>query len=175
MTGRLQIIGVVGDALDDGLDKPVVPALYLPFTVSTFMGTQVLVQTSGEPLSMLHDIRREIAAINPGSTNRFRRAGISRGGSGANPSLRFRVSSPFFSERSPALPWFWPEWAWHASCLTKGSSVRQRFGIRMALGAQRADVLRIVMWSAVASVGIGLAAGMRTKLRTGWVHHALGA
>ena len=57
-------------------------------------------------------------------------------------------------------------------------SVVQRtseFGIRMALGAQRADVLRIVMWSAGTSVGIGLA------LRTGaqpWIgqgDHTLGA
>jgi len=30
----------------------------------------------------------------------------------------------------------------------------------MALGAQRADVLRIVVWSAGASVGIGLAGGL---------------
>jgi ABC-type antimicrobial peptide transport system permease subunit len=41
------------------------------------------------------------------------------------------------------------------------------FGIRMALGAQRADVLRIVIWSAVASVGIGLVAGLSLSFGLG--------
>ncbi len=57
-------------------------------------------------------------------------------------------------------------------------SVVQRtseFGIRMALGAQRADVLRIVVWSALASVGIGLVAGLGLSFGLGgmitrWVH-----
>jgi len=60
-------------------------------------------------------------------------------------------------------------------------SVVQRtseFGIRMALGAQRADVLRIVVWSAVASVGIGLAAGLALSFGLGgmitrWVQNGV--
>ena len=59
-------------------------------------------------------------------------------------------------------------------------SVVQRtgeFGIRIALGAQRADVLRIVAWSASASVGIGLAAGLALSFGLGrviaqWVHNS---
>ena len=47
----------------------------------------------------------------------------------------------------------------------------------MALGAQRRDVLRIVLWSAASSVGIGLAAGLVLSLGTGkiitrWVQNA---
>ncbi len=45
--GWLQIIGVVADALDDGLDKPVKPGLYLPYTINMWMGTQILVRTQG--------------------------------------------------------------------------------------------------------------------------------
>ena len=51
-------------------------------------------------------------------------------------------------------------------------SVVQRtgeFGIRMALGAQRADVLRIVLWSAGASVDLALPPGVALSLGLGRV------
>jgi predicted permease len=173
--GWLQIIGVVGDALDDGLDKPILPALYLPYTVSMFMGTQILVRTQGEPLSMLHGIRKEIAAVNPdqqvdsdvqdleGWVRREPEFAISR-----------LISILFAAFSGLALVL-----AGVGLYSVVSYSVVQRtgeFGIRMALGAQRADVLRIVVWSAGASVGIGLAAGLGLSFGLGsvithWVHN----
>src|SRR5579859_2107731 len=50
ITGWLQIIGVVGDSLNDGLNKPVAPAVYAPYTFVMPPFTQVLVRTQGEPL-----------------------------------------------------------------------------------------------------------------------------
>ena len=172
--GWLQIIGVVGDALDDGLDKPVVPALYLPYTISMFMGTQILVQTQGEPLSMLHDIRREIAAINPDqqidSDVRDLDGWIRREPEFAVSRL---ISILFGAFSCLALVL-----AGVGLYSVVSYSVVQRtgeFGIRMALGAQRSDVLRIVVWSAGASVAIGLAAGLALSIGLGsvitrWVH-----
>ncbi len=46
--GWLQIIGVTGDALDDGIDKPVKPAIYLPYSVNMWMWTQILVRTRSQ-------------------------------------------------------------------------------------------------------------------------------
>ena len=43
--GWLQVIGVTADALDDGLDKPAKPAIYLPYTVNMWMWTQILVRS----------------------------------------------------------------------------------------------------------------------------------
>ncbi len=171
--GWLQIIGVVGDALDDGLDKPILPALYLPYTVNMFMGTQILVRTQGEPLSMLHGIRKEIAAVNPdqqvdsdvqdleGWIRREPEFAISR-----------LISILFGAFSGLALVL-----AGVGLYSVVSYSVVQRtgeFGIRMALGAQRADVLRIVVWSAGASVAIGLAAGLVLSIGLGQRHHALG-
>src|SRR6202000_1166191 len=42
--GWLQIIGVAGDALDQGMDKPVKPAIFLPYSIWMGMHTQFLVQ-----------------------------------------------------------------------------------------------------------------------------------
>jgi putative ABC transport system permease protein len=175
--GWLQIIGVVSDALDDGLDKPVLPALYVPYTVNMFMGTQILVRTQGEPLSMLRGIRKEIAAVNPdqqvdsnvqdleGWIRREPEFAISR-----------LISILFGAFSSLALVL-----AGVGLYSVVSYSVVQRtseFGIRMALGAQRADVLRIVVWSAIASVGIGLAAGLALSFGLGsvitrWVHNGV--
>ena len=166
--GWLQVIGVVGDALDDGLDKPILPALYLPYTLSMFMGTQILVRTQGEPLSMLHGIRKEIAAVNPdqqvdsdvqdleGWIRREPEFAVSR-----------LISILFGAFSGLALVL-----AGVGLYSVVSYSVVQRtgeFGIRMALGAQRADVLRIVVWSAVVSVGIGLATGLALSFGLGRV------
>ncbi|MGA9814472.1 MAG: FtsX-like permease family protein, partial [Terriglobales bacterium] len=172
--GWLQIIGVVGDALDDGLDKPVLPALYLPYTVSMFMGTQILVQTQAEPLALLHDIRKEIAAVNPDqqvdSDVQDLEGWIRR-----EPEFAIsRLISILFSAFSGLALVL----AGVGLYSVVSYSVAQRtgeFGIRMALGAQRADVLRIVVWSAGASVAIGLAAGLALSIGLGsvitrWVH-----
>jgi predicted permease len=166
--GWLQIIGIVGDALDDGLDKPILPAVYLPYPVTMFMGTQILVRTQGEPLAMLHSIRKEIAAVNPdqqidsdvqdleGWIRREPEFAISR-----------LISILFGAFSGLALTL-----AGVGLYSVVSYSVVQRtgeFGIRMALGAQRADVLRIVIWSAVASVGIGLATGLALSFGLGRV------
>ncbi|MBV8307203.1 MAG: ABC transporter permease, partial [Gammaproteobacteria bacterium] len=65
ITGWLQIIGVVGDSLNDGLDKAVAPAVYAPYTFVLPPFTQVLVRTEGEPLTLLHSIRQQIASLDP--------------------------------------------------------------------------------------------------------------
>jgi ABC-type antimicrobial peptide transport system permease subunit len=166
--GWLQIIGVVADALDDGLDKPILPAVYLPYTVNMFMGTQILVRTQGEPLSMLHSIRKEIAAVNPDqqidSNVQDLETWIRREPEWANSRL---VSILFAAFSGLALVL-----AGVGLYSVVSYSVVQRtgeFGIRMALGAQRSDVLRIVLSSAGASVGLGLAFGAVLSLGLGRV------
>src|SRR3984957_14845911 len=65
-TAWRQIIGVVGDARNDGVDQPVVPAIYIPYTAATRSWAQFLVRTEGGPLSSLHSIRAAIASVAPG-------------------------------------------------------------------------------------------------------------
>lgn len=166
--GWLQIIGVVGDALDDGLDKPIVPALYLPYPANMGMGTQILVRTQGEPLAMLHSVRRAIAGINPdqqidSNVNNLE-GWITRETEWANARL---VSILFTAFSGLALTL-----AGVGLYSVVSYGVVQRtgeFGIRMALGARRADVLRIVLSSAGVSVFLGLAAGAVLSLGLGTV------
>ena len=63
MCGGRQIIGVAGDARNDGVDRPVVPAIYLPYTVVIPSNVQFFVRTQGDPLTYLHSMRAAIASV----------------------------------------------------------------------------------------------------------------
>ncbi|MGC2297305.1 MAG: ABC transporter permease, partial [Acidobacteriaceae bacterium] len=52
-TAWRQIVGVVGDARNDGVDTPVVPAIYLPYTAVIPPYVQFFVRTQGDPLTSL--------------------------------------------------------------------------------------------------------------------------
>ncbi|HTF63812.1 MAG TPA: ABC transporter permease [Edaphobacter sp.] len=62
-TAWRQIIGVVGDARNDGVDRPIVPAIYLPYTTVMQPYVQFFVRTQGDSLTYLHSIRVAIASV----------------------------------------------------------------------------------------------------------------
>jgi hypothetical protein len=59
----LEIVGIVGDARDDGLDKPVKPGIYVPYTLWMPVYTQILVRSEVPPLSILHGVRTQIQTV----------------------------------------------------------------------------------------------------------------
>ena len=171
--GWLQIIGVAGDALDDGLSKPILPGIYLPYTVNMWMGTQILVRTEGQPLAMLQNIRQQIAAINPDQQANSRVDDLETWITRAQEWARARLVTILFAAFSglaltlAAVGLF--------SVMSYGVAQRtSELGIRMAFGARRADVLRLVALSAGASVGLGLSVGVilsfsLSRIVTRWV------
>jgi len=173
--GWLQIIGVVGDALDDGMDKPVRPGIYLPYTLNMWMWTQVLVRTQGDPLAMLHNVQKQIASVNPDQQVESRATSLEKWIIREPEWARAQLVSILLSAFSGLALML----AAVGLYSVVSYSVVQRtseFGIRVALGANRSDVLRIVLLSATASVGFGLAAGAALSLGlqrfvTRWVEY----
>jgi predicted permease len=160
-TAWRQIIGVVGDARNDGVDRPVVPAIYLPYTVVIPSNVQFFVRTQSDPLTYLHSLRAAIASVAPDqqiSNSNFNgtftlNEAIKRDAQYSRQRLLFGV----FSAMALAL-------ALVGIFSVVAYSVAQRtteFGVRLALGAPRAHVLwvaaRIALVSAAAGIVIGLA------------------
>ena len=157
--GWLSVIGVVADSLDDGLDKPVAPAVYAPYTLLTMTGTQILVRTQGEPLAMVHSIRQQIASIDPDqqiiSDVRDLEGWIQR-----EPEFaRGRLISMLFGAFAVLALVLAAVGLYSVVSYTVAQRTSE-LGIRVALGARRRDVLRIVGLSAGVSVGLGVVTGL---------------
>jgi predicted permease len=163
-TAWRQIIGVVGDTPNDGLDRPVVPAIYVPYTAVMQTSAPFFVRTQGDPLTHLYSIRAAIASISPDqqiSTDIFNgtltlNQALERDAQYRNQRL-FSVLFGVFSAMALAL-------ALLGIFSLVAYSVAQRtteFGVRLALGAPRKHVLwvaaRIALVSAAAGIVMGLA------------------
>lgn len=161
--GWLQIIGVVADTMNDGLDRPVQPALYMPYSRFIWMSTQFLIRTQGLPLTALHDVRVAIQSVNP-DQQAVREVRDLQGWIEAQPEWQqhrmFSILFGVFSGLALTL-------ALVGLYSVISYSVAQRtneFGIRMALGARRGHVLWIVARSVGITVGSGLITGILITL-----------
>ena len=152
-------MGVVQDFLDDGPAKPIKPAVFVPYTLLMGRGTEILVRSDVSPLTLLHAVQLQLAAVNPDQQTYSNVEDLETWFSDAPEWQQGRLAA-----------WIFGVFAWLALALAAVGlysvvtyTVAQRtkeFGIRVALGAQGRDVLRIVFGSAVVSVGGGIVAGL---------------
>ena len=155
----LPIIGVVADSRDDGLRNPVRPAIYMPYTLYLAMGTQILIRTRVPPLTLLHAVRQQISAVDPDQQTYD-----------DTEDLENWISDEPEWQQEHLVSWIFAGFAGLALLLAAvglysvvSYTVAQRtneFGIRMALGAPRSHVLRIVFASTLASLAGGIFAGV---------------
>jgi putative ABC transport system permease protein len=61
---RFQIIGVVGDSPNRGLDEVAAPGVYLPYTAITYDWFNLVIRKRGESAALLHTIKQQVHAIN---------------------------------------------------------------------------------------------------------------
>jgi len=157
--GWLPIIGVVADSLDDGLQKPAAPAVYAPYTLMAMIWTQILVRTQGDPLAMLHSIRQRIASIDP-DQQIFNDVRDLEGWIQREPEYaRARLISMLFGAFAILALILAAVGLYSVVSYTIVQRTSE-LGVRVALGARRRDVLRIVAVSAGTSVGLGIASGL---------------
>jgi predicted permease len=155
----VQIIGVVADARDEGLRKPIKAQAYLPFPYTMWMWTQVLVRTRGEPLPLLHEIRKRIRDLNPDQQIASDPRDLDHWVTTQPEWAQGRLITILFGAFS-TLALLLAAVGLYSVLAYSVAQRTSEFGIRMALGAQGRDLLRDVFSSTAAAVGVGLAAGL---------------
>ncbi len=165
-TGWREIIGVVSDARNNGVDMPVLPAIYVPYTTLIAPYAQFDIRTQGEPLSLLHSIRAAVASVSSdqqvANDAYDLQEAIDRDAQWSKQRL-FSVLFGVFSTMALLL-------ALAGLFSVVSYSVAQRtmeFGVRLALGASRRHILWIAARAAALSVGVGLTVGSVADILAG--------
>ena len=155
----MEIIGIMGDALNDGLRNPVKPAVYLPYPFRMPMFMQILARTRDNPLSHLRTFRAQVQAVDSEQQ-------IMRG----TTSLEEWITQQDDFQREHMVAILFGAFSLIALVLAGvglysvvSYTVAQRtneFALRMALGAQRKDVLLNLLFSISSVVAAGVVAGI---------------
>jgi putative ABC transport system permease protein len=153
-----EIVGVVGDVRDGGLEQPSAPELYVPYLQSPTGGVVFVMRTAVPPRTLLTAVRQQIGAVNAAepiaavatldellaASTRASRVLLAVLGAFASIALVlagvgiFGVMSHLARTRT------------------------QEVSIRLALGASSREILQLILGEAVGLAGIGSIVGLLT-------------
>jgi putative ABC transport system permease protein len=149
------IVGVVADVKPDPLDRDPAPTAYVPFAQQPQAASAIVVRTSGDPLALAGPVRkqlRDVDADQPPYDMRTLEQVVSDNLSGIQSSANMMLIFAACALMLAAAGIF----------AVMAYSVTQRtheIGVRVALGARRSDVLRLVVGGALKMATIGLSIG----------------
>ncbi|HEY6251883.1 MAG TPA: ABC transporter permease [Candidatus Angelobacter sp.] len=165
--GWSEIVGVVGDAKLDSLSASAHPTFYAPFAqkpeIIKFLSFALVVRSSQDPLSIAQTVRSQIHQIDPNQVISAMRSMDQV----MVESLAPRRAPMWLMGLFSSIALFLAAIGIYGVLSYYVLQRRQEIGLRMALGAQRKDVLRMVVLHAarlvIVGVGIGLIAAFLTS------------
>ena len=151
-----EIIGVVGDVKQEGLDVETYPEIYVPLSQRARPGMTLVVKTEGEPPGLAGAIRGEVQALDVGqpvySVQTMEQA--------LRDSLgEQRFAMALFSLFAAVAVLLAAVGIYGVVSYSVGQRTRE-IGVRMAMGARPGDILGMVVGNALLLTGLGLALGL---------------
>jgi putative ABC transport system permease protein len=152
----MPVVGIVGDVHHQDLGEPPRPEVYLPYAQQTSRRMTVVVRTDGDPLAYVNSMRSAVWAVDRDQ-----------------PVSAIRSMARVIEDRVEAYRAVTQVMGTLSLCalllaavgifgmLSYAVSERiHEIGVRMALGAQRGDICRVVLFRGIALVLLGLAIGI---------------
>jgi putative ABC transport system permease protein len=164
-TDPFEVVGVSSDVKNFGPQLPTSPMAYVPYTTAPRWAGAVLVRTSMQPTALITPVRRQLWTVVPNLAVDVQTVDQAR--------QRIMYETPEFGVATMgavatmglllvALGVF--------SVMAYAVSLRtQEFGIRMALGADSRDILRMIMANGLKLVAAGALVGTVVALAAGRV------
>jgi len=156
-----EVIGVVADSKNQGLQDPVFPEAWVPYTVTGSTGRGVLVRTAQDPMAMLKSVEQEVWATDRGVALTFTGTleSFINSFSYAGPRFGFLLMSIF-----GGIGLILVTVGVYSVLAYTAAQRTHEIGIRMALGAESRDVLRLVVLMGLRLVGLGTGIGVAASL-----------
>jgi putative ABC transport system permease protein len=151
-----EIAGVVGDVKSESLERDDWPTIYSPFAQDPLLTTVIAVRTAGAPLSLATAVQREVRKLDPNqpvADVRTMDDVVGRAVSGARFNTGLLATFALIAFVLAAVGIY--------GVISYDVNERvNEIGIRMALGAQPADLLRMVLGQGARMAGLGIAVGL---------------
>jgi macrolide transport system ATP-binding/permease protein len=154
----MTIIGVIGDLREGPLDMKIRPAVYLPFSQNTNNDFAVVVRTSLAEQSLLPAMVQTIHEIDPGIVTFGERTMSDR--INESPSAWLHRCSAWLVGGFAGLALLLGVVGLYGVIAYSVSQRTREIGVRIALGAQRQAVYRLILQEAAGLVALGIAAGL---------------
>jgi putative ABC transport system permease protein len=150
------VVGVVGDVKQFGFDRDSVAQVYIPLSQSQGLGGRILVRTTGDPILAARTLRDDVHAVDPDMpVENVRTLDDLRERYLATPKLTATLLGIF-----AAVALLVTLTGITGVIATSVSQRTQEFGVRLALGATRERVLRLVLGQGLSLVVAGLIIGL---------------
>jgi len=154
---HFQIIGVVGDVPNRGLDEAIYPGVYLPYSMTPYDGFNVAFRAHGDPAALLHAIKEHVRSVD---ANQAVGELVSARDELEGDSLpRERFAAGLFSAFAFLALVFAVSGLYSVQAFLVAQRTRE-FGVRIAMGARRAQLVYLVTRECMMAVLGGAAAGV---------------
>jgi predicted permease len=150
------VVGVIGDTKNDGIAEAPAPGVYLPYTLYAPPERNLAVRTAGDPLAIVNAVRlkareldKDLALGKPNTLDEV------MGEEAQQPRFNMALFSSF-----AALGLALAAIGIYSVISYNVTQRVQEIGVRMALGAKRGDILKLILLMVARLAALGLAIGL---------------